>query len=435
MAVSQRCLKAYDGTSLGQNPQVFALIRWMRDSFMSPHDGVRRIPPEGAHSVAFDPGGGTWEAFFKFCADLAPDDPQLGQEMRWIETNGKEGKKPDLHSALYTDYGPVFRYDFGGGHESYAHLQNINGLNYRWAHAGIVYYGAKGKVWSYNTVEANGDLFDWSRVSAFTVDGKGMEATPTDQLLYDFDFAQFYRQPAKPGESYRARGVMLLRDDYLVLSDEVQDAAVPGTFNWVTLFDPPQIYQLKPGAAVQQEVIHDPSVGSITRAGRPGVRAGTLFSCSGRGDFLSVVAPAAVKAEAQPFGATVNGEYVFASQKPVEITQAAAVFSGTYGYARPKQLALFQGTRIGLGGFQLRREGGDFGLSGAVENSRIAGRIVGRSGGKVFVVPPAGLDPAGAAVTINGKPVPHTVEQGAVAFLVDIAQRDGLKKYEIQFGK
>ena len=434
---AQKCLKADDGTSLGRNPQLLALIRWMRDSFMSPHDGVRRVPPEGAHSAAFAPGGEVWQAFFRLCTDLAPDDPQLAQEMRWIETNGREGRKPDLHSALYTDYGPVFRYDFGGGHESYAHMQNIYGLHYRWGYAGIVYYGAKGKVWSYNADETNGDQFDWNQVSAFNVGGKGMDGTSTDQLLYDFDFAQFYRQPAKEGESYRARAVMLLRDDCLVLSDEVRDATVPGTFNWVTLFDPPQIYQLKPGAPVQERATRD----MIHRGrvkfdpGHPDTRTGKIFSYSGRGAFLTVVAPAAVAAVAQPFGATVNGEYVFASQEPEDIAQETVVFSGTYGYARPNQLALFQGTRIGLGGFELRREGGDFGLSGAVEKNRIVGRIVGRSGGRVFVVPPQGLDPAGASVTVNGRPVPHTVEHGAVAFRIDIAQRDGLKNYEIQFGR
>ena len=431
----QRCLKAYDGTSLGQNPQLFILLRWMRDSFMSPHDGVRLVPPEGAHSAAFLPTVGQkfWSVLFRLCAELAPDDPQFAQEMRWIETNGKEGKRPDLHSSLYTDYGPVFRYDFGGQHESYAHMQNIYGfLRYRWSYGGIVYYGAKGKVWSYNTAETNGDKFDWNQVTAFTVDGKGMDATPTDQLLYDFDFAQFYREPAKAGEAYRARGVMLLRDDYLVVSDEVQDAAVDGTFNWVTLFEPPQLYQLKPGAPVQEKVTSDisnegPNKGSI--------RTGKVFSYSGRGDFLTVVAPAKVAAVAAPFGATVNGEYVFASQKPQDVTQGLAVFSGNYGYARPNQLALFQGTRIGLGGFDLRREGGDFGLSAAVETNRIMGRIVGRIGGKVFVVPPAEFDPARASVTVNGKPVPLTIEQGAVAFPIDIAQRDGLKQFMIQFEK
>jgi hypothetical protein len=136
-----------------------------------------------------------------------------------------------------------------------------------------------------------------------------------------------------------------------------------------------------------------------------------------------------------PGSGLMNGEYVFASQKPEDITQAPAVFLGSYGYARPNQLALFQGTKIGLNGFELRRDGGDFGVSAAVNQNKITGRIVGHSGGKIFVVPPTGLNPSSALVTLDGQAVPHTVEQGAVAFTVDIAQKDGLKNYEIQFAK
>ncbi len=51
-----------------------------------------------------------------------------------------------------------------------------------------------------------------------TVHGQGLAEAPTDQLLYDFDFAQFYRQPGREGDDYRARALMLLRDDYLVVS-------------------------------------------------------------------------------------------------------------------------------------------------------------------------------------------------------------------------
>ncbi len=78
--------------------------------------------------------------------------------------------------------------------------------------------------------------------------------------------------------------------------------------------------------------------------------------------------------------------------------------------------------------------GGDVGVSATMEKNRILGRIVGRSGGKVLVALPGGLSLASVSVTVNGKPVPHTVGQGAVAFAVDIAQKDGLKNYEIQFG-
>jgi len=434
LQLSQECLKAFDGTSLGKNPQLLALIRWMRDSFMSPHDGVRMIPPEGAHSFVMNRDRGFITSFFNLCGELAGDDPQLAAEMKWIETNGKEGSKPDIRSELFTDYGPVFHYDFGGPHESYAHMQNINGISYRWGGAGVVYYGAKGKVWSYNNGETNGDEFDINSISAFNVQKKGLGAGPTDQLLYDFDFAQFYRQPqfVKPGglpAPYLARGVMLLRDDYLVLSDEVKDDTVAGTFNWVSVYDLPQIYQLKPGAPVVNAIARD---AQPPRVGNPD-RIGNVRSYSGKGDFLTVVAPSELKAVATPFGATVNGEYVFASQQPQDITEGTAVFKGTYGYARPNQLALFMGDKIGLNGFTLSRDGGDFGASAAAESNKITGRIVGRSGGKISIVPPTGFDAAKASVMLGGQPIPHTVEHGAIVFSVDIAQKDGLKNYAITF--
>ncbi len=125
--------------------------------------------------------------------------------------------------------------------------QNIFGMNYRWSYAGVVYYGAKNKVWSYNTAETNGDEFNINELSAFNVKGKGLTASPTDQLLYDFDFAQFYRQPGKDGDIYLARALMVLRDDYIVISDEVKSSDILGTFNWVNVYDLPQIYQLKTG--------------------------------------------------------------------------------------------------------------------------------------------------------------------------------------------
>lgn len=424
----QMLLKAYDGTSLGKNPQMLMVIRWMRDSFMSPHDGVRMIPPQGAHSHAFNPDRNFWKVFFQLCAQFRDDDPKLADEMLWIKTNGKEGTKPDVRSALFTDYGPVLHYDFGGPHESYAHMQNIFGISYRWSAAGIIYYGAKGKVWSYNNMETNGDNFDWNSVSAFNVKGQGLTPGPTDQLLYDFDFAQFYRQPGADEANYKARGLMLVRDDYLVLSDEVKTPEIPGTFNWVNIYDLPQIYQLKPGATSVDKTARDPQP---PRPENPD-RIGKVRSYSGKGDFLTVVAPSEVKAEAKPFGATVNGEYVFASQSPTELKEGPAVFAGTYGYARANQLALFQGTKIGLNGFEIRRDGGDFGVSAAFDQGAIKGRLVGRSGGKVSIVPPSGFNAGKANVTIDGKPVAHTMEQGAITFAVEIAQRDGLKNYEIR---
>jgi len=433
---SQRALKSYDGTTLANNPRLRELIHWMRDAMMSPHDGQRMVPPEGAHSYSFHPGSVAWKSLFELSAELATVDPRLAQDMHWIETGGKEGVTPDVRSALYTDYGVVFHYDFGGAHESYAHLQDINGMSYRWGYAGplcqagLVYYGAKNKVWSYNGGEADGDDFDWEKVTALTVNGHGLSAGSTDQLLYDFDFAQFYRQPGQKDDAYRARALMLVRDDYLVVSDEMKSPETSATFRWVNLFDLPEIYQLKPGAKMEESTFAD-----NVRL-RPGEteRMYKRRIFSGQGDFLTLVAPAPVTATATPYGATVmNGEYIFASQKSKEIKQGQVVFSGTYGYARANQLALFQGTKIGLEGFSLMREGGDFGISAVAEPGKIIGRIVGRSGGKVFIVPPGGQDKTKASVAIAGQPVPHTIERGAIAFPVEITQREGLKNYEIVF--
>ena len=108
------------------------------------------------------------------------------------------------------------------------------------------------------------------------------------------------------------------------------------------------------------------------------------------------------------------------------------MFSGTYGYARPNQLALFQGTRIGLDGFELRREGGDFGLSAAANGGdRRADR--GPQRRENLRRSAERTQSAAASVSLDGKPIPHTMEQNAVAFSIDIAQKDGLKHYEITF--
>ncbi|MFH1499951.1 MAG: hypothetical protein ABII82_19240, partial [Verrucomicrobiota bacterium] len=424
---SHRALKAYDGTSLGKNPDLLALLRWVRDAFMSPHDGARLIPPQGAHSRAFEPGRHFWEVLGELAVEIADDDPVLSQELRWIMTNGKEGKKPDVRSALFTDYGPVFHHDFGGARESYAHLQNIHGPSYRWSRAGIVYYGAKGKAWSYNNLETNGDDFDWKALTAFTVNDEGLAAGPTDQLLYDFEFVQFYRQPASGNAAYQARALMLVRDDYLALADEVRSPETAGVFRWASIHELPQIYQLKPGATWEESVTNDrklPRADNVTGKARAYI---------GQGDFLTVVAPTPVETAARDFGAVVNGEYVFASQHAIDVTENTVRFVGTYGYARANQLALFQGTRIGLDGFELRREGGDFGVSATVTGKRIVGRAVGRKGGDVFITPPPNCDMTRARVLIDTEITPHAVVNDAIRFPITLRQQDGLKSYEVFF--
>ena len=80
---------------------------------------------------------------------------------------------------------------------------------------------------------------------------------------------------------------MLLRDDYLVLSDEVKRPDIPGTFNWCSVYDLPEIYQLKPGAPMVESTSRDPQP---PRSDGPD-RIGKVHSYTGKGDFLKLWRP------------------------------------------------------------------------------------------------------------------------------------------------
>ncbi len=147
------------------------------------------------------------------------------------------------------------------------------------------------------------------------------------------------------------------------------------------------------------------------------------------------MAPEAVEARKEPFGALINREYVFVSDEPQKYEQGGAMFSGTAGYARADQLALFEGDAIGIDGFLLRREGGNFGVSAELSGETVRGRIAGRAGGRVWVTLPGGFDAAKVRVAIGGKPVASTAASGAVSFAATISQADGFKSYEIEFGR
>ncbi|MBL7187730.1 MAG: hypothetical protein ISS70_15515 [Phycisphaerae bacterium] len=156
----------------------------------------------------------------------------------------------------------------------------------------------------------------------------------------------------------------------------------------------------------------------------------------GTGDFLTVVAPVAVQARAKAFGATVNGEYVLLSPKPLKVDENGLRFHGTAAYARPNQLALFEGTLLALNGMAIRRDGGEFGISASQQaNGTLAGRIVGRSGGTIRLTPPVGFDTSRCQVKVNGAVVPHKLESGAIRFNVHISQSEAPKSYTIIAGQ
>ena len=299
-------------------------------------------------------------------------------------------------------------------------MQTSGHYNYRWGQgSGVLYYGAKNKNWSSNGSEDNGDSFNISRVSAFSVDGQGLGYHPTDQPLYDFDFAQFYRAVADPNVAsqtkYNSRGVMLLRDDYFIVFDDVEGQAA-GQFTWSSGGQMPQLQQLRPGVAFDK------------------ASTDSLRHYRGQGDFLTLIAPEQQTARATEFGALVGkDEYVLCRDSAFDFKDANVSFEGTVGYARPKQLALFEGTRLSSGDFKIERQGGDFGISAAIDGKTIVGRVAGRKGGRVSVVPPWKFEADKLVVRVGGRAVPVEMKQGMISFQVELTLANGYKQYAITF--
>ena len=236
-------LKRFDGTQILDRPTFRDWARWDMESRVPFRiDGARPSPPEGAHAdvSTFSPGGRWYKSERAIALLLRDTAPQLADEWLWSITGGMEGKKPaDIPSTVFNDYGLVFHYDFGGPNEAYLQLQQLNGIGYRWTPAsnGALYYAAKGKVWSWNQAEVNGDGFDIDKIPLFHCVGKvALGAEPARGVLYDFGFAQYYRADASaktPAPApYRYRSVVMVRGDYLAVFDHVL-ADIPGIFDWV----------------------------------------------------------------------------------------------------------------------------------------------------------------------------------------------------------
>jgi hypothetical protein len=229
----------FDGTQILDRPDFHAWANWELSSRLPFRvSGARVVPPQGAHAAValLSPGGRWYNAAYAVARLLRDTAPGLADQWLWMITDGAEGKKPDaLASAVYEDYGPVMRHDFGGADEAFVHLQQLNNRGYRWSPAsnGVVYFAAKGKVWSWNQVETNGDELDISKLSLLQVGKQSLGPSTTTSVLYDFGFAQFYRAEAsKSPAPYQSRAAMLVRGDYLALADRLIEGQA-GDFHWV----------------------------------------------------------------------------------------------------------------------------------------------------------------------------------------------------------
>jgi hypothetical protein len=233
-------LKLFDGSHILGHSAFRDWARWdMECRLPFRVHGARIVPPEGAHAdtTIFSPGGRWYNAAYALAHMLKEYDPSLADHWLWTITGGAEGKPPaGLESSVFADYGPVFRFDFGGTEEAYLHMQQLSGSGYRWSATsnGALYFAAKGKVWSWNQAEANGDILDVSQLPVLQVGKASLGVSQATGVMYNFGFAQYYRADAdyQSGVSpYKSRAVMMVRGDYIAVRDEVEGVG-GGSFNW-----------------------------------------------------------------------------------------------------------------------------------------------------------------------------------------------------------
>ncbi|SDC43177.1 Uncharacterized conserved protein YjdB, contains Ig-like domain [Paenibacillus sp. UNCCL117] len=422
-------LKQYDGTDLFDHPKFRDWMRWNLNIMVPAEGGVRMMPPQGAHALASDLPGGEFDNVFEATiaalkSSANPVNVTLGRNLEWSVSKGTRGVKPALESILYSDYGAVMRYDFGGPNEAYVNVQQLYGPAYRWSTVsnGNLIYSAKGRRQSWNDAETNGDSLNVQLLSDFVPTGSGVSLgdRPVEGVLYNFDFAQYYRAEGKSA-SYLGRGVMMVRDDYLSIYDDLSPSA-SGTFYWNNsgykhIGEIPYLYPVKSGVGSQMHIVAPKGVGSGTVTG----------STYGSGP-LTVTSAV--------YGAMINdNEYVFMTGKndpQLNVTGANFLFIGKIGYASWQAMALFEGKKIGLGGFILEVINGDFGFSAQkVSRTLMKGRFAGKSGGSLRISLPSDFSMNNLAVKVDGASVPFTVSGRSIYFNVDIAQSNGYKTYEI----
>ncbi|TXK84476.1 PA14 domain-containing protein [Paenibacillus sp. N3.4] len=237
MMAAHASLLKYDNTDIFTNGNFKSLVQWMMNALVPNERLSFRMPvPIGAHSNNIAPRN-EFDGIYKTLAnEVSLSDSALGSQLLWSATNGAEGTKPAYESTLYTDFGPVMRYDFGGDNEAFLYLQQLNGNGYRWSPNanGAIYYAAKGKRFSWNGGEESGDAFDLNKLPLYQVNGKALGAHPVDGVLYNFGFGQYYKALANAGNApYLSRGVLMIRNDYIGIYDDLSNTTSDGTFQWV----------------------------------------------------------------------------------------------------------------------------------------------------------------------------------------------------------
>jgi hypothetical protein len=372
---------------------------------------ARVIPPLGAHAVRrMLPS-----AYWLLGKEFENYDPLLSENMRYIARpeyqdaemmvrddnvfncmypldTDDSGTPPQLESVKITGYGIVLRAAVGTKDELSVHLEQIdNGPNYRWGivgdgGCGSVYFYAAGKSYSDNGKEDAGDrrLQDTDLTTNFGVFKEGrFKSIGKNELtepMYDLGVGQFAeirsaasRKYAWP--EYQGRSVMLVGSDYFLLYDDVYNQNMGSRFSWFTKPDEslPELAVIKGGGA--DYTYSKQKTECITHSGRES--KGVWFD--GTGDFLTFVShKKGYEQQPKPYGCVIrspegNTDYLFRNDLPVEVNEGGNLFAGTAGFIRllpdRKELAIFHGSRIGVGGFEIQPHHSAAGLSAVVKDT------------------------------------------------------------------
>jgi len=376
--------------------------------------GPRRIhPPQGAHSARRMPSASLW----LLGQDLKYYNPLLSENISFIshpydneeeildkskdpfsimypEKEVDPGTPPDFKSTKFTGYGITLRAAVGTKDELSVHLQQIDaGPNYRWGVAadggcGNIYFYASGKSYSHNGKEDSGDrrVQDTDLITNFGVfkDGKfkSIGSNVLSSPMFDLEIGQFAELLPSQKNSYswpeyQGRSIMLLGADYFILYDDVHDNNIAGRLSWFTHPEEelPQIEIVKAGGLGSYS--NNGKTDKTELAGKES--KGVWYD--GSGDFLTFVShKKGYTTEPTAYGGIVTSkegrkDYIFRNDLPVEVNEEGRVFSGTAGFIREKEagqheLALFHGTRIGDGNFEINTTNQDAGISTVLSNDQ-----------------------------------------------------------------
>jgi hypothetical protein len=423
---------------------------------VSPNEEPRRVhPPMGAHSERRKTPRMMWylgTALRNYSPIVAehlmwaarPTDPEMESTADMadpykvmIDQPDNRGTNPHLRTTKYTGFGIMMRAAVDTPKELSIHLVQIDdGPNYRWGNpcegsCGVVYFFAKGRGYSHNEREDDGDRIaqDTDFVTNFGVwkdkTFRSIGQNVLSRPLYDLTYAQFAEIIPRQGTEayswpeYVGRSITLAGDDYFILHDKVFNPEVARRFSWFVRKgdDFPHIIFVNRTHLPEDNLFT--TVETESTAGK---------WVDGTGDSIALIThKEGIHAEEATFGGRVTlpdgHDLVFVSQKLIEFEEGTNAFQGTSGIIRNRQdgieIALFHGTHIAAAGFSFTTRDTMLGISAKIVRSSRQGAAEGYfyapAPSQVELGLPAGSDKV--VLYIDGTSVGSTLTDRVVANL------------------